>query len=88
MSTNVLNGWIKGSFTAAGITHDTYRKGSGPLVVVVHEVPGITPKVAAFAEDVVSAGFTVVMPDNIALGITFLGLGVVFFSLAGTNKVK
>ncbi|MEY4010429.1 MAG: hypothetical protein RLZZ93_1121 [Actinomycetota bacterium] len=63
MSTNVLNGWIKGSFTAAGITHDTYRKGSGPLVVVVHEVPGITPKVAAFAEDVVSAGFTVVMPD-------------------------
>lgn len=63
MSTNVLDGWIKGSFTAAGITHDTYRKGSGPLVVVVHEVPGITPKVAAFAEDVVSAGFTVVMPD-------------------------
>jgi len=63
MSTNVLNGWTKGSFTAAGITHDTYRKGSGPLVVVVHEVPGITPKVAAFAEDVVSAGFTVVMPD-------------------------
>lgn len=63
MSTNVLNGWIKGSFTAAGITHDTYRKGSGPLVVVVHEVPGITPKVAAFAEEVVSAGFTVVMPD-------------------------
>lgn len=63
MSTNVLNGWTKGSFTAAGITHDTYRKGSGPLVVVVHEVPGITPKVAAFAEEVVSAGFTVVMPD-------------------------
>lgn len=63
MSTNVLDGWTKGSFTAAGITHDTYRKGSGPLVVVVHEVPGITPKVAAFAEDVVSAGFTVVMPD-------------------------
>ena len=63
MSTHVLNGWTKGSFTAAGITHDTYRKGSGPLVVVVHEVPGITPKVAAFAEEVVSAGFTVVMPD-------------------------
>ncbi|MEY3566738.1 MAG: hypothetical protein RLZ19_752 [Actinomycetota bacterium] len=63
MSTNVLNGWTKGSFTAAGISRDTYRKGSGPLVVVVHEVPGITPKVAAFAEDVVSAGFTVVMPD-------------------------
>ena len=60
---NVLDGWVKGSFTAAGITHDTYRKGTGPGVVVVHEVPGITPKVARFADDVVAAGFTVVMPD-------------------------
>jgi dienelactone hydrolase len=63
MSTNVLDGWVKGSFSAAGITHDTYRKGSGSLVVVVHEVPGITPKVTAFADEVVAAGFTVVMPD-------------------------
>jgi dienelactone hydrolase len=31
----------------------------GPGVVVVHEIPGITPKVAQFANDVVDAGFTV-----------------------------
>lgn len=63
MSSDVLNGWEKGSFTAAGFTRDTYRKGSGPLVIVVHEVPGITPKVTAFANEVVAQGFTVVMPD-------------------------
>ena len=63
MSSDVLNGWEKGSFTAAGITRDTYRKGSGPLVTVVHEVPGITPKVTTFANEVVAQGFTVVMPD-------------------------
>jgi dienelactone hydrolase len=63
VSSDVLNGWEKGSFTAAGITRDTYRKGSGPLVIVVHEVPGITPKVTAFANEVVAQGFTVVMPD-------------------------
>ena len=63
MSSDVLNGWEKGSFTAAGITRDTYRKGSGPLVIVVHEVPGITPKVTTFANEVVAQGFTVVMPD-------------------------
>lgn len=63
MSSDVLNGWEKGSFAAAGITRDTYRKGSGPLVIVVHEVPGITPKVTAFANEVVAQGFTVVMPD-------------------------
>ena len=51
-----LDGWDRGSFTAAGITHDTYRKGSGPGVVVVHEIPGITPAVLAFAEEVVAAG--------------------------------
>ena len=60
---NVLDGWTKGSFTAAGVTHDTYRRGTGPGVVVVHEIPGITPRVAQFANEVVDAGFTVVMPS-------------------------
>jgi dienelactone hydrolase len=32
-------------------------------VVIVHEIPGITPAVARFANDVVSSGFTVVMPS-------------------------
>lgn len=63
MSTDVLAGWQKGSFTAAGFTRDTYRRGTGPGVIVVHEVPGITPKVTRFADEVVEAGFTVVMPD-------------------------
>ncbi len=63
MSADVLSGWSKRSLTAASITHDTYRKGSGPGIIVVHEIPGITPAVAKFANDLVDAGFTVVMPD-------------------------
>ena len=59
----VLDGWTKGRFTAAGVTHDTYRRGTGPGVVIVHEIPGITPRVAQFANEVVDAGFTVVMPS-------------------------
>lgn len=58
-----LESWTKGTFTSAQITRDTYRKGSGPVVIVVHEIPGITPAVERFANDVVNAGFTVVMPD-------------------------
>lgn len=61
--TMTLSGWAKGSFTAATLTRDTYRKGEGPVVVVVHEIPGITPAVERFANDVVASGFTVVMPD-------------------------
>ncbi|MCU1401192.1 MAG: hypothetical protein JWN62_4301 [Acidimicrobiales bacterium] len=60
---NLLPGWTPGSFSAAGYTRDTYRRGTGPAVIVIHEIPGITPLVAAFAEEVVAAGFTVVMPS-------------------------
>lgn len=59
----VLAGWERSPFTAAGITHDVYRRGSGPGVVVVHEAPGITPAVARFANEVVEAGFSVAMPS-------------------------
>lgn len=58
-----LDSWTAGSHTYAGTTHPTYRKGTGPGVVVVHEIPGITPEVIAFADEVVAAGFTVVMPQ-------------------------
>lgn len=58
-----LPGWTESSYTDGGRTFPTYRKGSGPGVIVIHEIPGITPKVQAFAEEVVAAGFTVVMPS-------------------------
>ncbi|MEP7088543.1 MAG: dienelactone hydrolase family protein [Nocardioidaceae bacterium] len=57
-----LDSWTRGSHTAAGVTHPTYRKGAGPGVVVIHEIPGMTSDVVAFAEEVVGAGHTVVMP--------------------------
>jgi dienelactone hydrolase len=63
MATHVLDGWSTNSFTHEGRTRPTYRRGSGPGVVIVHEIPGITPKVTRFANDVADAGFTVVMPS-------------------------
>jgi dienelactone hydrolase len=58
-----LAGFTLGSFTHAGVTHDTYRRGHGPGVVVIHEMPGLTPRVAAYATEVADAGFTVVCPS-------------------------
>ena len=58
-----LDSWSVGEHTHAGVTHPTYRKGHGPGVIVISEIPGITPKVVEFAEEVVAAGFTVVMPQ-------------------------
>ncbi|MDA2944431.1 MAG: dienelactone hydrolase family protein [Actinomycetota bacterium] len=64
---SALAGWTSHSFTAAGFTHDWYRRGSGPAVIVIHEIPGITPKVLRFAEEVVERGFTVAMPDLVGV---------------------
>jgi dienelactone hydrolase len=60
---DLLADWQRQSFTAAGFTRETYRRGEGPGVIVIHEIPGITPAVLGFANDVVGRGFTVVMPD-------------------------
>lgn len=58
----LLDSWTRGQHTHDSTTHATYRKGAGPGVIVIHEIPGITPEVIGFAEEVVDAGFTVVMP--------------------------
>ncbi|MFO0591429.1 MAG: dienelactone hydrolase family protein [Polyangiaceae bacterium] len=59
---NDLQGFERFPFTHEGSTRDVFRKGSGPAVVVMTEIPGITPQVIAFAERVVAEGFTVFMP--------------------------
>ncbi len=61
--TSDLTGWVSAPFTGAGITHDCYTKGDGPGVVLVPEVPGITPEVLGLADHLVAEGFTVVIPS-------------------------
>src|SRR5699024_2380600 len=63
-----LETWTPGEHTADDLdgrqlTFPTYRKGEGPGVVVIHEMPGMIPEVIEFGEEVVAAGHTVVMPN-------------------------
>jgi dienelactone hydrolase len=59
-----LGGFDKGVFrSSSGRTSDVYRMGSGPAVIVIHEVPGLTPLVAAFGAKVAENGMTAVLPD-------------------------
>lgn len=57
-----LDGFSEFEFTHDGETKNVFRRGSGPAVVVMHEIPGITPEVARFARRVADEGFTVMMP--------------------------
>ncbi|HEX5119059.1 MAG TPA: dienelactone hydrolase family protein [Pseudonocardiaceae bacterium] len=58
-----LDSWALSDFHDGKWTFPIYRKGTGPGVIVVHEIPGLTPNVLAFAQEVVDAGFTVVAPS-------------------------
>jgi dienelactone hydrolase len=58
-----LTGWTAEPFTAAGFTYDVYRKGEGPGVVLIPEMPGIHPGVLALGNHLVDNGFTVAAPS-------------------------
>ena len=58
-----LTGWTAAPFTAAGFTHDVYRKGEGPGVVLIPEMPGMHPGVLALGNHLVDNGFTVACPS-------------------------
>lgn len=58
----VLDGFERFTFSSDGKTRDVYRTGSGPAVIVIAEIPGITPKVAEFGLRVAAIGCTAVLP--------------------------
>ena len=58
----VLGAYDAEPFTWDGKTRDVYRRGSGPAVLVMAELPGITPRVVEFADRVVDLGCTAVLP--------------------------
>ncbi|MFF5703728.1 dienelactone hydrolase family protein [Streptomyces sp. NPDC012794] len=62
MADHDLTGFSKGTFTYGGATRRVLRRGSGPAVIVMAEIPGITPKVLEFAARVAEAGCTAVLP--------------------------
>ena len=57
-----LSDYEKSAFSAERWTRDVYRRGEGPAVIVIHEIPGLHPQVFAFADRLVAAGMTVFLP--------------------------
>lgn len=58
-----LNDFDRRALELLDITKSVYVAGTGPAIVVMHEMPGISPHVARFARWVRDAGFTVYMPS-------------------------
>jgi dienelactone hydrolase len=58
-----LDDFVPRQITLDGIARRVHVSGSGPAVIVMTEMPGISPHVARFARWVREAGFTVYMPS-------------------------
>ncbi|MFZ2528908.1 MAG: dienelactone hydrolase family protein [Rhodococcus sp. (in: high G+C Gram-positive bacteria)] len=62
MPDDALQDFDRGTFTHEGKTRAVFRRGAGPAVIVIAEIPGITPKVLEFARRVSAVGCTAVLP--------------------------
>jgi dienelactone hydrolase len=60
---DALDTYERFTFDDGRWTRPVYRKGSGPAVIIIHEIPGLHPLVIRFADRVVAAGMTVYMPS-------------------------
>jgi dienelactone hydrolase len=58
-----LDDFERRATTLLDVTRDVLVSGTGPAVIVMAEMPGISPHVARFARWVRDAGFTVYMPS-------------------------
>ncbi len=59
---DVLKDYTSFSFDDGRYQRTVYRRGHGPAVIVMHEIPGIHPLVVRFANRVAEAGMTVFLP--------------------------
>ena len=62
MPADDLSDFERTDFTHDGKTRTVFRHGTGPAVIVIAEIPGITPKVLDFARKVAGIGCTAVLP--------------------------
>lgn len=60
---SALEGFEATTFEHGGRSHQVFTGGSGPAVVVVHEVPGLHPGVLDFARRLFAAGYRVYLPS-------------------------
>jgi dienelactone hydrolase len=58
-----LSNYEEFSFTDGPRTRPVFRRGAGPAVIIIHEMPGLHPLMMRFADRVAEAGMTVFLPS-------------------------
>jgi dienelactone hydrolase len=60
---DVLRDYTRFDFDNGRWTRPVFRRGAGPAVIIIHEMPGLHPLVVRFADRVAAAGMTVFLPS-------------------------
>jgi dienelactone hydrolase len=63
MTADILRDYESFEFQHGEWKRQVFRRGEGPAVIVIHEIPGLHPLVIRFANRLVDAGFTVFLPS-------------------------
>jgi dienelactone hydrolase len=58
----IPSGFTECMFEAKGISHRVYRKGTGPAVLIMHELTGLVPECIALGDEISRNGFCVYLP--------------------------
>jgi dienelactone hydrolase len=61
--TDAVPAFTATAFAHEGREHEVFWAGTGPAVIVIHEMPGLHPGVTAFGQRLVDEGFTVYLPS-------------------------
>jgi dienelactone hydrolase len=59
---DALSAYTEFEFDNGRWARKVFRRGSGPAVIIIHEMPGLHPLVVRFADRVAAAGMTVFLP--------------------------
>lgn len=57
-----IGGFERRDFSDGGIVHPVYRIGSGPAVILMHELPGMSDQCVELARKLAGEGYRVAMP--------------------------
>jgi hypothetical protein len=83
-----LESYEKFPFKNGPYLRDVYKRGSGPAVIIIHEIPGLHPLVIRFADEVAKAGMTVYLPVLFGEPGRPVSTGYVLQSLFGAICVR
>jgi dienelactone hydrolase len=59
----ILKDYSSFQFNDGRWTREVFRRGTGPAVIIIHEIPNLHPLVVRFADHVAAAGMTVFLPS-------------------------